>query len=885
MRPPNKGPHKTIFSSTAKSTQQASKQATMTQYAIAASILLSRLIATDAARGTANHPFAIPPRNLAVSPRVVNGDDVGSHTNHPYMVSLQEGEVGGYGSHYCGASLIAPDIILTAAHCGPIPGNDKVQIGRYDLSNSTESTFEEFAVFDVFYHPGWGTKGIDNDFAIVQIDGRSNMDPVTIDDGSVELASGTDLRIIGWGLTETGFIADVLQEGVVDYVANTDCNAIWQYEAGAEVTDNMMCAMRSGEEFVVDACNGDSGGPLITTDGNAVQVGLVSWGAPFPCESNTLPGVYARISAAYDWILEVTCKHSKYGHPDCAPTTSPSPTTSLAPTSLCVDVPGWVDLHNNGCSWYEQEMDEDYFYDDSVHWCLYFEGTPTSGISVYEACCVCGGGMNLDLDQPTDAPSVSMQPTTTQSPSVSPTVSAKPTSSSAPTETCVDVPDWIDVYGDDCSFYSEEIVDDLFSYYYDDGMTKCDLWGDIPDAETELVTANMACCECGGGAHTIPTPSPTLSLEPTKSMAPTSLCYDIPDWVAEEIFTCDFFHVEFADTTATTLCEFLGEVEDNNGVNAIEACCACGGGMMRDLDAPSNSPTATFAPTLSTKPSAAPTVSAAPSVSAAPTEECFDKEDWVDYVGDDCSWYAEDASGEDDFWINRQRQRKLEQELYDDDYFYESLSRCEEHGDSTDFNGDISANMACCVCGGGAHAVPTPFPTVSMSPTLSPAPTTECQDHEWSANMGSWDMHCVDLSEDSEGEVGVSLCDIYGYLADSSGTDVLARDACCVCGGGQDRQIDPPEAASSSPIATPTATPSANPSANPTANPTVTPSVTPSTAPSTTPNSSPNTPSTSAPATPSSNVSSSASMFGTNGFSLLFTCSVTWFVYYLFSGV
>merc|ERR1719444_581185 len=136
-------------------------------------------------------------------------------------------------------------------------------------------------------------------------------------------------------------------------------------------------------------------------------------------------------------------------------------------------------------------------------------------------------------------------------------------------------------------------------------------------------------------------------------------------------------------------------------------------------------------------------------------------------------------------------------------------------------------------------------------------------------------MHCVDLSEDSEGEVGVSLCDIYGYLADSSGTDVLARDACCVCGGGQDRQIDPPEAASSSPIATPTATPSANPTATPT--------VTPSTAPSTTPNSSPNTPSTSAPATPSSNVSSSASMFGTNGFSLLFTCSVTWFVYYLFS--
>ena len=39
---------------------------------------------------------------------------------------------------------------------------------------------------------------------------------------------------------------------------------------------------------------GDRGGPLITTDGNAVQVGVVSWKFPFPCKSTTHPGVYAR---------------------------------------------------------------------------------------------------------------------------------------------------------------------------------------------------------------------------------------------------------------------------------------------------------------------------------------------------------------------------------------------------------------------------------------------------------------------------------------------------------------------------------------------------------------------------------------------------------------
>merc|ERR1712150_290974 len=125
-----------------------------------------------------------------------------------------------------------------------------------------------------------------------------------------------------------------------------------------------------------------------------------------------------------------------------------------------------------------------------------------------------------------------------------------------------------------------------------------------------------------------------------------------------------------------------------------------------------------------------------------------------------------------------------------------------------------------------------------------------------------------------EDEKDVSMCDTYGYLADSSGNDVLARDACCACGGGQDRQIDPPDAPPSSPTAAPTVSPTVTPTGAPTVTPTVTPTGAPTVTPTTTPS-----------ATPSSDDSSSAPMFGTNGFSLLFTCSVTWFVHFLFLDV
>ena len=111
-----------------------------TRYAFAASILLSRCsiaatTSTDSITTNNANPFAIPLRNLAVAPKIVNGDDVGSPQEYPFMVSLQQGEVGAYVSfilcmilffllHACCCytthSLVILEYISFAMHACPL---------------------------------------------------------------------------------------------------------------------------------------------------------------------------------------------------------------------------------------------------------------------------------------------------------------------------------------------------------------------------------------------------------------------------------------------------------------------------------------------------------------------------------------------------------------------------------------------------------------------------------------------------------------------------------------------------------------------------------------------------------------------------------------------
>ena len=247
-----------------------------------------------------------------------------SATNrYPYLASLTYS-----GSHLCGGSLVAKDMILTAAHCAGY--TSEIELGRYDKMQPFDNNMhEKIAVAYEIKHPGWKPPGVDQDFMLLKLVRPSEKFPlVTLNtDPNLPSIPGEQLTLMGWGDTnidpDISSPSMVLLEIQLEYIPNDTCRAKQGTVDGTSnvvdysqrLTDNMMCAMDEdggrGDLIVdEDTCVGDSGGPMILPGSPDKQVGIVSWG--IGCASPIFPGVYSRISSQYEWIRETVCNHTSY---------------------------------------------------------------------------------------------------------------------------------------------------------------------------------------------------------------------------------------------------------------------------------------------------------------------------------------------------------------------------------------------------------------------------------------------------------------------------------------------------------------------------------------------------------------------------------------------
>ncbi|MCA1673597.1 MAG: serine protease [Actinobacteria bacterium] len=215
-------------------------------------------------------------------PLIVGGQSA-STAQHPWMVALT---TSASESAYCGGALVAPDRVVTAAHCisGYPPSSVRVIAGRTDLRSSEG---EELLVQQVWIHPGYRSPTQGNDVAVLALDRAVPYGTVPLETDPGAYQAGTWATVLGWGYTaEHGPSSPVLRSAQIPLISDTDCTATYR-EFDSQV---MVCA--SDPRGGVDACYGDSGGPLVA-DGRLI--GITSWGSG--CARQGTPGVFVRVAS------------------------------------------------------------------------------------------------------------------------------------------------------------------------------------------------------------------------------------------------------------------------------------------------------------------------------------------------------------------------------------------------------------------------------------------------------------------------------------------------------------------------------------------------------------------------------------------------------------
>lgn len=292
---------------------------------------------------TSNNNKEEPATNLTPYTRIGGSSSFLAQTDrYPYMASLQlEGSSpsGKYDYHMCGGFLIAPDLIMTSAHCAEYTpqGSDEkfqafngVEVGRTNLGLEVEYDPMDLHTYHLDYenlvpeklikHPKYDEKTYEHDLMIVKVFGRSRYDPVKLDLGAV--SGGQEITVLGWGAASANGkkkYSDELREADLLVLDNESCKStqvdVTNPSTGATTTttlkDNissdMMCAM-ARNRFI---CHGDGGGPAIrrgTSPQDDEVVGIVSWG--YGCVDANYPAVMTRVADHEQWIRTIVCKES-----------------------------------------------------------------------------------------------------------------------------------------------------------------------------------------------------------------------------------------------------------------------------------------------------------------------------------------------------------------------------------------------------------------------------------------------------------------------------------------------------------------------------------------------------------------------------------------------
>jgi len=202
----------------------------------------------------------------------------------------------------CTGTLIAPNVVITAAHCGR-------SVTQVFFGNDVTRGGKTVSIEDWCVHPDYTTVGHRNDLMVLLLSETiRNIAPRAIAEKAT-VDNATDGRVVGFGNNDPrGESGYGIKRQVDIAIASPSCSGMLD---GISDADRYRCF--AGLEFVAgkpllakDSCTGDSGGPFYVQGPNGwLLAGATSRQTNASTHTCGDGGIYVRVERYLPWIRQL----------------------------------------------------------------------------------------------------------------------------------------------------------------------------------------------------------------------------------------------------------------------------------------------------------------------------------------------------------------------------------------------------------------------------------------------------------------------------------------------------------------------------------------------------------------------------------------------------